>query len=130
MYNVPIFCNFFAWHIICDLTESCMLGSVMDNQWTKLRPGTQIRICIVFDSLPISKGELRYTRLLQDLCAPSGSKLCFRALGLQFPAFLDKPLSLKNVNVCEYLKYFRMVQWKHTKSRVYQNEKKIRGEIT
>ena len=113
--------NFFAWQILCDLTESRVLGSVTDNQWTKLGPGAQMGIRMVFDGLPTTKGELKYTRLLRDLCAPSGSKSGFQALGLEFPAFLNKPLSLKNVEhaLCEYSKYYRMVMGQHAKSRTF-----------
>ena len=54
--------------------------------------------------LETTRGELRYTRMLRDLCAPTGPKSGFAALGLQFPSFLEKPLSLKNVEhaLCEY----------------------------
>ena len=54
--------------------------------------------------LTTTKGELKYTRLLRDLCTPSGLGSGFQALGLNFPAFLHKPLSLKNVEhaLCEY----------------------------
>lgn len=119
--------NFFAWQILCDLTESRVLGAVTDNQWTKLGPGAQMGIRMVFDNLPSTKGELKYTRLLRDLCAPSGSKSGFRVLGLEFPAFLNKPLSLKNVEhaLCEYSKYYRMVQGKHAKSRSFETASNV-----
>ena len=41
--------------------------------------------------------ELRDTRLLRDLCSPGGPGSGFSSLGLKFPAFLNKALSLKNV---------------------------------
>ena len=121
LYSVQGVGTFFAWQIMCDLTESRVLGSVTDNQWTKLGPGAQMGIRMVFDDLPTTKGELKYTRLLRDLCAPSGSKSGFQALGLEFHAFLNKPLSLKNVEhaLCEYSKYYRMVMGKHAKSRTF-----------
>ena len=40
--SIPGVGNFFAYQILCDLTESRMLGSIKDNQWTKLGPGAQM----------------------------------------------------------------------------------------
>ena len=46
-----------------------MLESITDNQWTKLRTGAQMGLRMMFNYLSTTKGELKYTRLLQDLCA-------------------------------------------------------------
>ena len=72
-----------------------------------------------------TQGELRHTRLLRDLCSPAGPGSGFSALGLKFPAFLGKALSLKNVEhaLCEYDKYFRSAQGIQVKEREYSSQK-------
>ena len=79
--------------------------------------------------LTTTKGELKYTRLLRDLCTPSGPGSGFQALGLNFPAFLHKPLSLKNVEhaLCEYDKYFWSALGVQIKEREYSVQKRGTG---
>ena len=50
----------------------------------------------------------------------------------QFPAFLNKPLSLKNVEhaLCEYSKYYRMVQGQDVKSRIFKTATKSFSNCT
>lgn len=93
---------FSAWQILCDLLEGRILGDNSNNQWTSLGPGA--KNWLTQENLPTSKGELKHTRLIRDLCATSGPKFGFEALGISFPAFLDKELSLKNIDhaLCEY----------------------------
>ena len=71
------------------------------------------------------KGELKYTRILRDLCRHSGPKSGFELLDMVFPAFLHKPLSLKNVEhaLCEFDKYFRFVLNCPVKVREYSEQK-------
>jgi hypothetical protein len=70
---------------------------------------------------------LRHARLLRDLCGSKGSKSGFAQLGLKFPVFLLKELSLKNVEhaLCEYDKYFRFALGQSTRDRTYQT----RGQL-
>ena len=103
LLKIPNCGNFFAWQILCDLLECKILGYLTDNQWACLGPGAKNGLRRVF-SLETTKGELFHTRLLRDLCSPKGPKSGYQQLGLEFPAFLHKPLSLKNVEhaLCEY----------------------------
>ena len=115
--------GFFSWQILCDLLEARILGENCDNQWTCLGPGAKngLRRLFTQEKLPTTKGELKFTRLVRDLCAPSGSKSGYEALNIKFPTFLDKPLSLKNVEhaLCEYDKYYRSAQEVQIKERQY-----------
>ena len=94
---------FFAWQILCDLLESQILGTNTDNQWACLGPGAHNGLRRIF-RLETTKGELKHTRLLRDICSLNGRKSGFVALGLEFPAFLHKPLSLKNSSNVSYEK--------------------------
>ena len=115
--------NFFAWQILCDLLETNILGPNSDDQWVWLGPGAKDGLERVFPTHTRQHGDtqLGLTRLLRNLCALSGPMSSFNRLGLNFPAFLNKPLSLKNVEhaLCEYDKYFRYT----TKSSVGRNRK-------
>ena len=122
--KIPNVGDFFAWQILTDLLECRVLGVNTDNQWTCLGPGAKNGLRRVFQ-LDSTQGELRLTRLLRDLCSPAGPGSGFSALGLKFPAFLDKALSLKNVEhaLCEYDKYFRSAQGIQVKEREYSSQK-------
>ena len=113
---------FFAWQILCDLLETRVIGENTDNQWTCLGPGAKNGLRRIFP-LETTKGELKFTRILRDICSPRGPKSGFTALGLEFPAFLDKPLSLKNVEhaLCEYDKYFRLATGAQVRDRGYKS---------
>jgi len=115
--------GFFSWQILCDLLEARILGENCDNQWTCLGPGAKngLRRLFTQEKLPTTKGELKFTRLVRDLCAPSGSKSGYEALNIKFPTFLGKALSLKNVEhaLCEYDKYYRSAQEVQIKERQY-----------
>merc|ERR1712029_628567 len=106
--DIPNVAEFFGWQILCDLLESKVLGPNTDNQWVYLGPGAKKGLKRVF-RLETTKEELSFTPLLRNLASPYGSQSGFERLGLKFPTFLDKPLSLKNVEhaLCEYFKYFR-----------------------
>lgn len=106
--SIPNVGNFFAWQILCDLLESKVLGPNTDNQWACLGPGAKNGLRRLFP-LETTKGELWLTRLLRNICAPDGDSSAYRRLGQTFPAFLGKPLSLKNIEhaLCEFDKYFR-----------------------
>eukprot|EP00092_Neocalanus_flemingeri_P102066 GFUD01130529.1.p1 GENE.GFUD01130529.1~~GFUD01130529.1.p1 ORF type:complete len:892 (+),score=218.64 GFUD01130529.1:118-2793(+) len=128
LLKIPNVGAFFAWQILCDLLECRILGSCTDNQWACLGPGAKNGLRRLFP-LATTKGELKYTRLLRDLCSPIGSQSGFAALGLKFPAFLNKPLSLKNVEhaLCEYDKYFRSALGVQIKEREYSEQKSRSG---
>eukprot|EP00092_Neocalanus_flemingeri_P084672 GFUD01106408.1.p1 GENE.GFUD01106408.1~~GFUD01106408.1.p1 ORF type:complete len:668 (-),score=190.18 GFUD01106408.1:9-1907(-) len=128
LLKIPNVGAFFAWQILCDLLECRILGSCTDNQWACLGPGAKNGLRRLFP-LATTKGELKYTRLLRDLCSPTGSQSGFVALGLKFPAFLNKPLSLKNVEhaLCEYDKYFRSALGVQIKEREYSEQKSRSG---
>ena len=85
------------------------MGANTDNQWTILGPGAKKGLNLLFPDRHPGHGNLHLSRLLRDLCALDGPKSGFRKLVLQFPAFLNKPFSLKNVEhaLCEFGKYFR-----------------------
>ena len=101
--TIPNVGDFFAWQILCDLLECKVLGWNTDNQWACLGPGAKNGLRRIF-CLETTRGELKHTRLLRDLCYPKGPKSGFARMGLKFPAFLLKELSLKNVEhaLCEY----------------------------
>ena len=101
--------NFFAWQILCDLLESRVLGANTDNQWACLGPGAGNGLRKLFPLDSSSKGELKLTRLLRNICALDGDSSAYSRMGQTFPAFLGKPLSLKNIEhaLCEFDKYFR-----------------------
>ena len=122
--SVPGIARFFGWQILSDLIEAKILGRITDNQWTFLGPGAENGLRRVFP-LPSTMHQLKYTRLVRDMCAPSGPKSGFQALGLEFPTLLNKALSLKNVEhlLCEYDKYFRAAQGTQIKEREYNEDK-------
>ena len=122
--KIPNVGEFFAWQILTDLLECRVLGENTDNQWTCLGPGAKNGLRRIFQ-LDSTQGELRHTRLLRDLCSPAGPGSGFSALGLKFPAFLNKALSLKNVEhaLCEYDKYFRSALGIQVKEREYSSQK-------
>jgi hypothetical protein len=103
LLRIPNVGLFLEWQILCDLLECKVLGWNTDNQWACLGPGAKNGLRRIF-CLETTRGELKHTRLLRDLCRPKGPKSGFARLGLKFPAFLLKELSLKNVEhaLCEY----------------------------
>ena len=90
--------------MLCDLLEARVLGECTDNQWTCLGPGAKAGLSRIF-----GRHSLNLTRLMRDLAAHTGPQSGFLALGIEFPAFLGRPLSLKNVEhaLCEFDKYYR-----------------------
>ena len=122
LLSIPNVGAFFAWQILCDLLETRVLGKNTDNQWTCLGPGAKNGLRRIFP-LETTKGELRYTRMLRDICSTTGPNSGFAALGLAFPSFLEKPLSLKNVEhaLCEYDKYFRLATGIQVRDRAYKS---------
>ena len=106
--------------------ECKVLGCNTDNQWACLGPGAKNGLRRIF-CLETTRGELRLTRLLRDLCHSKGSKSGFEKLNLAFPLFLLKELSLKNVEhaLCEYDKYCRFALGQPTRDRTYQT----RGQL-
>ena len=100
--QIPGIGIFFAWQILCDVLECKILGSNTDNQWVCLGPGAKDGLRRIF-SLETPKDELKYTRILRDLCSQSGG---FEVLDAEFPTFLHKPLSLKNIGKKHALKKY------------------------
>ena len=102
--SIPNVGGFFAWQMLCDLLEARVLGECTDNQWTCLGPGAKNGLSRIF-----GRHSLNLTRVMRDLSAHSGPQSGFLALGIKFPAFLGRPLSLKNVEhaLCEFDKYYR-----------------------
>jgi len=123
LLTIPNVGNFFAWQILCDLCECKLLGKCTDNQWTCLGPGAKSGLRRIF-RMDSTRHELRNTRLLRDLCQFEGQSSGFKSLGIQFPAFLNKKLSLKNVEhgLCEFDKYFRYAVAVPNKARSYNEE--------
>ena len=78
------------------MLECKILGSnVSEDQWVCLGPGAKHGLRRIFDLE--SAEELEYTRLIRDLCSFKGPNSGFERLGIEFPALLEKPLSLKNI---------------------------------
>ena len=129
--TIPNVGAFFAWQILCDLLECKVLGWNTDNQWACLGPGAKNGLRRIF-CLETTRGELRFTRLLRDLCHSKGSKSGFAQLGLTFPLLLLKELSLKNVEhaLCEYDKYFRFALEQPTRGRTYQTRGHLDKQFT
>ena len=121
--KIPYVNKFFANQILCDLLESKVLGpNATENIWICLGPGAKNGLGRIF-GLKNSSEELKYTKLLKELCMFKGKTSGFEKLSIDFPTFLKKPLSLKNIEhgLCEFDKYFRYVTDKNFKGRTYTN---------
>ena len=71
--TIPYVGDFFANQILCDLLECRIFGSnVSEDQWVCLGPGAKHGLRRIFDLE--SSEELKYTRLLRDLCSLDGPK--------------------------------------------------------
>jgi len=114
---------FFAWQVLCDLLECNLLGKCTDNQWTSLGPGAKSGLRRIFD-LESKNHELHFTRLLRNLCAAKGDGSGFEAIGVNFPVFLDKELSMKNVEhaLCEFDKYYRFALGMPARDRTFTED--------
>lgn len=122
--KIPNVGNFFAHQILCDLLECKILGpNVSEDQWVCLGPGAKNGLRRIF-ALESTEEELKYTRLIRELCSLKGSKSGFLRLGMEFPAFLQKPLSLKTIEhaLCEFSKYFRYATNDSVSGRTYQSK--------
>ena len=105
------------------MLECKILGSnVSEDQWVCLGPGAKHGLRRIFDLE--SAEELEYTRLIRDLCSFKGPNSGFQRLGIEFPALLEKPLSLKNIEhaLCEYDKYFRYTTNDSVRDRTYERK--------
>lgn len=124
--------NFYSCQILFDLLDCKVLGPNTDNQWVHLDLGAKAGLEKIFSSQKTSKQELKYARILRDLCNPSGLN-GFGKIGLKFDLFLQKPLSLKNIEhaLCGYDTYYKNVtgrsKVKKLTSQKYQNEESICG---
>lgn len=93
---------FFGWQILCDLEESRCLQ--FDGSFVELGPGAKDGLQKIF---PEPTG--RELRLAQELV--KHQSIVYEALGLSFPYWEGKALTLKEVEhaLCEYSKFKRGV---------------------
>ena len=94
LLTIPNVGDFLEWQILCDLLECKVLGSNTDNQWVCLGPGAKKGLRRIFGK-GTTREELENTRLLTNICSSKGPKSGFAKLGIKFPQFLQKELSLK-----------------------------------
>ena len=117
--KIPFVGDFFSFQILFDLLDCKVLGSNTDNQWVHLANGAKGGLRKIFSSQKTSKQEFKYARILRDLCSPSGPKSGFGKIGLKFDPFLQKPLSLKNIEhaLCGFDTYYDRVVEKTKKKK-------------
>ena len=101
--------KFFAWQVVCDLLESGVLPDFTEDDYAMLGPGARNGLNIIFD-----ESSLGYAILLRQI-----QHDIYSALELNFPAFLGRDITLKNIEhaLCEFCKYKKMDTIKG--SRVY-----------
>jgi hypothetical protein len=89
--------KFLAWQVVCDLVESRVIPFSEDD-WVQLGPGAISGLKAIFPSVNgrdlVDKSIL--LRQLQDKV--------YQALGITFPRFLDREITLKNIEhaLCEF----------------------------
>ena len=112
--------NFFAWQICCDFLELRLIN-FDENSWTCLGPGAKAGLRRIF-VVKSEKEELPLVLQLTKIMDYS-----FKALGLQFPHFLNKKLTLKIVEhaLCEYDKYFRAATNQPTRERIFHSRSSL-----
>ena len=111
---------FVAWQICCDFLELRMIN-YDENTWTCLGPGAKLGPMRIFtlkserDELPLAQ---RVTKIVD---------YGFKALGLQFPYFLIRKQTPKNIEhpLCEYDKYFRAATKQSTKERLFHSRSSL-----
>ena len=109
--KIPCVGDFFSCQILFDLLDCKVLGQNTDNQWVHIEKGAKAGLGKIFSPEKTSKQELKYARILRDLCNPSGLD-GFGKIGLKFDPFLQKPLSLKNIEhaLCGFDTYYKGVK--------------------
>jgi len=116
---------FFAWQLCCDFLELKLNEKFDENSWTCLGPGAKAGLRRIFDAKS-GKDELPLTLRLTQIMDNG-----FRALGLEFPYFLQRKLTLKNVEhaLCEYDKYFRAASKQPTRERIFYSRSSLDSTI-
>lgn len=104
-------CNvgpFFAWQVTCDLLECRCLPNCQEDDFAKLGKGAIKGLGIMANIAVTYKNELE---LIQQLQKQQDDVFC-NCLGVRFPRFAGRPLSLKNIEhaLCEFSKYTAMQQ--------------------
>jgi hypothetical protein len=105
--KLPNVGNFFAWQIMCDLIESRALPQAFgEHEWVALGPGARAGLERIFPCTRSSNHSLVEQVALAKLLA-SAQNPAFFELGVSFPYFAGRPLSLKNIehSLCEFEKY-------------------------
>jgi len=107
---------FFAWQISCDFLELKLIN-FDENTWTCLGPGAKAGLRRIF-TVKSDREELELAQKLTKIMDYG-----FKALNLEFPYFLGRKLTLKNIEhaLCEYDKYFRAATKQPTRERVFQS---------
>jgi hypothetical protein len=94
--------KFFAWQVVCDLLESRVIRFSEDD-WVKLGPGAVNGLKLIFgDDSVGNKNHIKQCVLLREM-----QHQMYDALGLEFPRFIDRDMTLKNIehSLCEFAKY-------------------------
>ena len=88
-----------------------------ENEWTCLGPGAKAGLRKIFEVKSESE-ELTLTKHLTKIMS-----YCFKSLELNFPYFLNRKLTLKNIEhaLCEYDKYYRFALNHGTRDRCFQS---------
>jgi alpha-glutamyl/putrescinyl thymine pyrophosphorylase clade 1 len=103
--------DFFAWQIVCDLSEARCFGDDLNgDSFCLLGPGASSGLDDIFGSETNSKIRLKYTA--SQLCVYLRDSLdpCLRLVGLTFPYWRDRPCTLKIIEhaLCEVNKFYRL----------------------
>jgi hypothetical protein len=98
---------FFAWQATCDLLESRCLLNCSENDFCKLGNGAEKGLQLIFSN---KQDQLKKVQLLAKL-----QDKMFSQLGLEFPYYGGKRLTLKNIEhaLCEFHKYVAIQHSKH-----------------
>jgi hypothetical protein len=94
--------KFFAWQVLCDLLEAKVIP-FNENDWVKLGPGAVGGLKAVFGKAAVKSADfVPLTKLLHGI-----QDQVYRALGLTFPKFMGREITLKNIEhaLCEFCKY-------------------------
>ncbi len=105
--EVTSICNvgpFFAWQVTCDLIECGCLPNCTENDFAKLGNGAVKGIQLIFGKE--CKSEIQQVDAAMLL--RSVQNQVFADLGVHFPRFRDKELTLKDIEhaLCEFNKYY------------------------
>lgn len=112
-------CNvgpFFAWQVTCDLLECRCLPNCHEDDFAKLGKGAVKGLGIMANTAVTNKNELE---LIQQLQKRQDDVFC-NCLGVRFPRFAGRALSLKNIEhaLCEFSKYTAMQKMLSTGQKV------------